>query len=58
MTYLRDRSRELIWRVLDKVAETGNPAYIPVLEAWAQVDYAKVRQRLYRVIEQLKHRAG
>jgi RQC domain len=57
MNYLKDRDRELIWRVLEKVEASGNLKYIPVLEDWQQVDYKKVKQRIKEVIQSLNDRA-
>ena len=53
MSYLKDRSRDLILLLLDKVEETGNKKYIPLLEAWAAIDYKKVRARINKVINNL-----
>ena len=53
MIYLKDKSRELIWMLLDKVEATGDSKYIPLLESWRKVDYKKVRQRINRVIDSL-----
>lgn len=53
MTYLKDKSRELILLLLDKVEASGNKAYIPLLEAWTEVDYKKVRERIKEVIHHL-----
>jgi hypothetical protein len=39
MTYLKDRARDMILLLLDKVEATANRKYIPLLEAWAAVDY-------------------
>ena len=50
MSYLKDRSRDMIMILLDMVAETKDPQYIPILEAWAAVDYKKVRQRIDEVV--------
>jgi len=58
LSYLKDMNREMIWLLLDKVAETGDQKYIPLLEAWAQVDYKKVQQRIRQVISQLQQAAG
>lgn len=33
--------------------ESGEAKYIPILEAWAKVDYKKVRARINRVVWQL-----
>ena len=54
MTYLKDRSRDMILILLDKVQETGDAKYIPLLEAWAEIDYKKVRSRIREVIQSLK----
>jgi hypothetical protein len=53
MNDLKDKNRELIWLLLDKVEATQDPKYIPVLEAWERIDYAKVRQRIRQVIKSL-----
>jgi len=53
MSYLKDRNRTLIWRLLDKIEASGNPKYLPLLEAWAQIDYKKVKQRIAQVIRKL-----
>ncbi len=54
MTSLKDKNRELIWMLLDKVGATGDSKYIPLLESWEKVDYKKVRQRINQVIDSLK----
>jgi hypothetical protein len=54
MTYLKDRDREMILRLLDRVQASGDRKYIPLLEAWAEVDYKKVRQRIQGVIAVLQ----
>lgn len=54
MTYLKDRNRRMIMQLLDKVQATGDPKYIPLLAAWAEVDYKKVRQRIGYVIRRLQ----
>lgn len=51
MSYLKDRNRELIWRVLDKVGSRGDARHIPILEDRAAVDYQKVKKRIREVIE-------
>jgi hypothetical protein len=50
MRYLKDRPRDMILLLLDKVEQTRDPKYIPLLEAWAEVDYKKVRLRIGQVI--------
>jgi hypothetical protein len=53
MIFLKDRSREMIWLLLDKIEATGDPLFLPALEAWHQIDYKKVRQRIREVMERL-----
>jgi len=56
MTYLKDRNREMILILLDKVAATGDQKYIPILEAWKRIDYKKVRQKINGVINKLQRK--
>lgn len=56
MSYLKDRSRDMILILLEKVESTGDAKYIPLLEAWAEIDYKKVRSRIRGVIQRLKSR--
>lgn len=53
MSHLKDRNREVIWRLLDKVEASRDRRYIPLLSAWEQIDYKKVRQRIRQVMERL-----
>jgi len=53
MSHLKDRNREMIWRLLDKIEASGDPRYIPALEAWEVIDYKKVRARIRSVIQVL-----
>lgn len=53
MTHLKDRNREMILILLDKVAASRDKKYIPILEAWKKIDYKKVRQRINGVINKL-----
>jgi hypothetical protein len=57
MGYLKDKPRDLIWLLLDKVEATGDAKYIPLLDAWEHVDYKKVRQRIRQVINRLNQAA-
>jgi len=51
--YLKDRDRAMILRLLDKVEATRDPKYVPLLRAWQQLDYRKVRERIQAVIDSL-----
>jgi len=39
--------------VLEAVEATGDPKYVPLLEAWAAVDYRKMRERIGQVVAHL-----
>lgn len=54
MTYLKDRNREMILRLIERIEATGNSRYIPILEDWAAIDYKKIRKRLNQAIRKLK----
>ena len=53
MTYLKDRNREMINLLLDKVQATQNSKYIPILEAWAEIDYKKIQKRIRAIVRVL-----
>jgi hypothetical protein len=54
MAHLKDRDRQMILLLLDKIAATGDARFIPALEAWKKVDYKKVQQRIRQVIQTLE----
>jgi aryl carrier-like protein len=54
MLYLKDRSREMIILLLDKIRDSRDPKYIPILKAWKKIDYRKVRNRIDSVIMALE----
>ena len=54
MSYLKDRNRSLIWCLLDKIEASGNSKYLPLLEAWEQLDYKKVKLRIEEVMRKIK----
>jgi hypothetical protein len=54
MSFLKDRDRGLINLLLDKVEATGDRKYVPLLEAWSQIDYRKVQQRIREVVRHLQ----
>lgn len=53
MSYLMDRNRTLIWGLLDKIEASGNPKYLPLLEAWEHIDYNKVKQRIEQIMRKI-----
>ena len=53
---LKDRNRSMIFLLLEKIRATNDPSFIPLLEAWKQIDYKKVRKRINSVIQSLEKR--
>lgn len=51
---LKDRDRGMILLLLEKIQRTGNREFIPLLEAWQEIDYKKVRLAIQEVINQLE----
>jgi RQC domain len=43
---LKDTPRATLWRLLDKIEATRDPALVPLLRAWAEVAHRKVRVRI------------
>ena len=54
MAHLKNRDREMILLLLDKIAATGDTRFTPALKAWKKVEYKKVQQRIRQVIRQLE----
>ncbi len=55
MNYLKDRNRGMILLLLEKVKETGDRKYIPLLRAWEKIDYKKVQKRIRHVVSKLNN---
>ena len=53
MNYLKDKNRGLIFLLLEKVRLSKDKKYIPILEAWKEIDYKKVKQRINQVIDSI-----
>lgn len=54
MEYLKDRDRQMILRLLDKIETTGDARYVPLLQAWKKIDYMKVQMRIREVVKRLE----
>jgi hypothetical protein len=54
MIYLKDRNRQMINMLLDKIQATQDPKYIPILEAWAKIDYRKIQIRIRAIVNKLE----
>lgn len=53
ITELKDRDRTMILLLLEKIQQTGNPEFIPLLRVWKSFDYKKVRLAIQQVINHL-----
>jgi len=54
MLYLKDEARDMIMLLLDKIKDSKDSKYIPILKAWEKIDYRKVRNRIDSVIMALE----
>lgn len=53
---LKDRNREMIFLLLDKIAKSGDKNFIALLERWKMIDYKKVRKKINGVIRKLSEK--
>lgn len=51
---LKNKNREVIMLLLDKIEDSGRRQYIPVLREWKEIDYRKVATRINTVIRCLE----
>jgi RQC domain-containing protein len=51
---LKDRNRQLTLLLLDKIEASERREFIPLLQAWREIDYAKVRARIGKAIRALE----
>jgi hypothetical protein len=54
MLFLKERNREMIDLLLDKIESRRDGRFIPLLHAWQQIAHKKVRQRIRQVIHVLE----
>lgn len=50
---LKDRNRGMILLLIEKIKQTGNARFIPLLKAWKEIEYKKVQAGIQRVIDYL-----
>lgn len=55
MSYLKDRNREMILLMLEKVVESGNQNFIPYLKCWENIEYKKVKAAIRTTIKALEN---
>jgi len=52
---LKDRNRGMILLLLNKIKATRDKQFIPLLEAWATIDYKKVQAVIREVVDALEN---
>lgn len=50
---LKDRNRGMILLLIEKIKQTGNARFIPLLKAWKEIEYKKVQVEIQGVIDYL-----
>lgn len=50
---LKDRNRGMILLLLEKIMQTGNARFVPLLKVWKEIEYKKVQAEIQRVIDYL-----
>ncbi|NLA46736.1 MAG: RQC domain protein [Firmicutes bacterium] len=53
---LKDRDREMILLLLEKIEATGDRRFIPLLHAWAFIEYKEMRKAIHEAINSLKRK--
>jgi len=51
---LKERNRQVILLLLKKIEATGDRRFIPLLEAWPDIEYKKVKKAINKVIAALR----
>ena len=51
---LKDRNRQMILLLLEKIEATGDRRFIPLLKVWAKIDCKKVKKAINKVIAALQ----
>jgi superfamily II DNA helicase RecQ len=52
---LKDRNRGMILLLIERITNSGNPDFIPLLRAWKEMEYKKVRTALQKAINGLSN---
>lgn len=50
---LKDRNRGMILLLIEKIKQSGNARFIPLLKAWKEIEYKKVQAEIQKVVEYL-----
>ncbi len=50
---LKDKNRDMILLLIEKIKQTGNARFIPMLKAWKEIEYRKVQNEIQRAVDYL-----
>lgn len=50
---LKDRNRGMVLLLIEKIRQTNNARFVPLLRAWKEIEYKKVQAEIQRVIDYL-----
>ena len=50
---LKDRNRGMILLLIEKIKQSGNARFIPLLKVWKEIEYKKVQSEIQKVIDYL-----
>jgi len=53
--WLNDKNREVLFLLLDRLEDSQDPKYVPVLEVWASNTSRKLARRIHGVCRVLRH---
>ncbi len=51
MSFLKDKNRQIIFLLLDKIKKSGKKEYIPLLQDWKNTECKRVRERISDVLD-------
>ncbi|MEN8178761.1 MAG: RQC-minor-1 family DNA-binding protein [Pseudomonadota bacterium] len=54
--WLNDKNPEVLILLLDRIAGSGDPKYLPILESWASGTTRKLARRIQEVVGMLQHK--
>ncbi|MFT4927659.1 MAG: superfamily II DNA helicase RecQ [Phenylobacterium sp.] len=54
MTYLNEKSRDLVLLLLDKIEQSGHARYLPLLVHWKGNTFKKIAERIKQVIKHIE----
>lgn len=50
---LKDKNRGMILLLIEKIKQTGNARFIPMMKVWKEIEYRKVQNEIQRAVDYL-----